>query len=164
MSAAAGPDLPAGYRLAAMCEEDVEEVARVERASFPSPWLAASFRHEVQRNPYARSYVVRDAAGRLAAYASVWTIDDQVLINNLAVAAEHRRRGLGGALLRHLLRVGREAGCREALLEVRPSNGPALRLYLRHGFRHAAIRRRYYSDGEDAWVLLRGIDRPADPP
>jgi ribosomal-protein-alanine N-acetyltransferase len=41
-------------------------------------------------------------------------------------------------------------------LEVRRSNGGAIRLYEAFGFRAAGVRRRYYQDnGEDALVMWR---------
>ncbi len=43
-------------------------------------------------------------------------------------------------------------------LEVRPGNGPALRLYGRHGFTFQGIRKGYYTDTrEDAVLLAREI-------
>jgi ribosomal protein S18 acetylase RimI-like enzyme len=49
------------------------------------------------------------------------------------------------------------------LLEVRPSNTPALRLYERKGFMRVGLRRRYYPahDGarEDAIVMIRRLDQ-----
>jgi [ribosomal protein S18]-alanine N-acetyltransferase len=41
-------------------------------------------------------------------------------------------------------------------LEVRRSNGPAIALYERFGFRGGGLRRRYYQDtGEDALIMWR---------
>ena len=41
-------------------------------------------------------------------------------------------------------------------LEVRQSNGAAIALYERFGFRSAGVRRRYYQDnGEDAIIMWR---------
>jgi ribosomal-protein-alanine N-acetyltransferase len=75
---------------------------------------------------------------------------------NVAVDPDHRRRGLGRALLEHLLaEVGEDAAM---TLEVRRTNASAMRLYERLGFRAAGIRRRYYQDnGEDALVMWRNL-------
>jgi HAD superfamily hydrolase (TIGR01509 family) len=66
---------------------------------------------------------------------------------SLAVAPEHRRRGLGRDLLEHALRRAKEAGHREVSLSVEPDNR-ALRLYERLGFERAGK-----SGG--AWTLIR---------
>lgn len=39
------------------------------------------------------------------------------------------------------------------LLEVRASNSPALALYTSLGFERVGLRKRYYSDGEDAVLM-----------
>ena len=52
----------------------------------------------------------------------------------LTVLAAYRRKGLGEALMRALLRSAATAGLREVWLAVRPDNAPALRLYERLGF------------------------------
>lgn len=70
-------------------------------------------------------------------------------ILNLAVAKEHRRRGLASALLAAAMRPGRW------FLEVRQSNRAARGFYGAAGFREAGIRRAYYiGPTEDAIVLV----------
>jgi ribosomal protein S18 acetylase RimI-like enzyme len=57
----------------------------------------------------------------------------------LTVLEAYRRKGIGEALLRALLRGAAEAGSlREVWLSVRPDNAPALGLYEKCGFAHKA--------------------------
>jgi ribosomal protein S18 acetylase RimI-like enzyme len=69
--------------------------------------------------------------------------------------------GLGAAILDWLVDDAGSRGARSMLLEVRPSNTPALRLYERKGFHRVGLRRRYYPahDGarEDAIVMVRRL-------
>ena len=56
-----------------------------------------------------------------------------------------------------LLKLARQQGAESALLEVRPSNRPAIDLYLSLGFSEAGLRRDYYPaerGREDALVLV----------
>jgi ribosomal-protein-alanine N-acetyltransferase len=49
-------------------------------------------------------------------------------------------------------------GIEKAILEVRRSNLPAIRLYERLGFEPAGVRKGYYQDtGEDALVYTRQV-------
>jgi ribosomal-protein-alanine N-acetyltransferase len=80
---------------------------------------------------------------------------------NIAVDPSFRRRGLAVALLEELfVRAGRD---RAYTLEVRTSNGPAIALYEKFGFRAAGVRKRYYQDtNEDALIMWRlGEQSPA---
>jgi ribosomal-protein-alanine N-acetyltransferase len=73
---------------------------------------------------------------------------------NVAVDPPERRGGVATLLLQELLeKAGHDA---PYTLEVRASNGPAIALYERFGFRAAGTRPRYYRDtGEDAMIMWR---------
>ena len=72
-------------------------------------------------------------------------------IENVVVAAESRRKGIGGELARRVLR---EAEGLPVLLEVRHSNTAARQLYQQLGFKEVGRRAGYYRDPtEDALVL-----------
>ena len=143
----------ADWELNVMSEEDLDQVLAIERDSFPTPWTRDNFRFEIRSNPFARNFVVRHGKSVLA-YACLWVVGDELKINNIAVRAVFRRRGLGGALLERVMELGRVEGCHEAELEVRPSNHVARRLYERHGFREVRKRKGYYRDTrEDAIVM-----------
>lgn len=62
-----------------------------------------------------------------------WVADDVPELG-LAVAAGHRGRGAGSALLAGLLDRTRSAGCRAVSLSVEDGNTAARALYERHGF------------------------------
>ena len=145
------------YEFREMTDADLAEVVELERSSFSTPWQLESFRHELHNNPYARNYVVRAPDASLAGYANIWLLEGELSINNLNVAPQHRGCRLGHRLLRHLLDAGRHGGCRSAVLEVRPSNAAALRLYRALRFRTLGRRPRYYGDGEDALILGRAL-------
>ena len=76
-------------------------------------------------------------------------------LENLAVAVEHRGKGIGASLLTEFKN---HALAKEGLalyLEVRESNQPARRLYEKFGFGQTGRRRRYYVDPVEDAVLYR---------
>jgi len=136
-----------------MTLEDIAGVQEVERASFPVPWPASAFRHELTQNRNARYVVAREGDG-IVAYAGLWLMVDEAHITTFAVLPDHRRRRIGERLLQRLFEIAEEVGAEWLTLEVRVSNIPAQRLYEKYGFRSAGVRRRYYSDNsEDALIL-----------
>ena len=139
-------------------DQDLDEIIAIEREAFDPPWLRAHFLYELHDNPYARNYVLRCTAGRILGYAFTWELEDELLINNIAVHRDSRRKGLGRLLISEILERGRRNGCRTARLDVRPSNRPAVELYSRLGFRVIGIRKGYYGNGrEDGWVMVRAL-------
>ena len=94
--------------------------------------------------------------GRLAGYLIVSRYVDAWHLMNIAVAPEHRRRGIARTLLDAPVRVTAGAGHRGYTLEVRVSNADAIRLYESLGFKTAGIRRGYYTDNrEDAMIMWK---------
>jgi ribosomal-protein-alanine N-acetyltransferase len=140
-----------------MTEGDLDAVVALERRSFPYPWSREAFQHELSRNAHARSFVVRHERQPVVAYACVWFLADQLMINTVAVAQEHRAKGLGRWLLAEMIQRSVAAGCREALLEVRPSNTAALQVYRRLGFGEQGVRPAYYRNGEDGLLMNKKI-------
>lgn len=69
----------------------------------------------------------------------------------LMVAASHRRRGIGRALLEQAVQWARQSGVRKIELHVFPHNEPAIRLYERFGFVQEGFRRAHYRR-EDGFV------------
>jgi ribosomal protein S18 acetylase RimI-like enzyme len=57
-----------------------------------------------------------------------------------AVVDEYQRLGIGAALLRHLILIGRMAGLRVFLADVMPDNSGMLRIFERSGLKYSATR------------------------
>jgi [ribosomal protein S18]-alanine N-acetyltransferase len=80
-------------------------------------------------------------------------LDREWEIENVAVAPDARRRGLGTRLVGEFLDLARREGAARILLEVRESNAAARALYEKWAFVETGRRRGYYSNPiEDAVV------------
>jgi len=152
---------PLRMRVEKMALEDVPDVHRIERASFPVPWPDYAFRQELQTNKLAHYLVVR-VLEETVAYGGLWMMVDEAHVTTFAVLPQWRRHGVGGRLMLEMVRLARELGARVLTLEVRLSNAPARSLYQRFGFRPVGVRPRYYSDnGEDALIMTtEALDDP----
>ena len=137
-----------------MTSGDVEAVAAIEKAVFPRPWSAESFRREVEKNVAAR-YLVAEKDGKVIGYAGAWVVLDECHITNIAVAESERGRGYGKKLVRALMQYASNLGAAWADLEVRVSNERAQHIYGEAGFVSIGKRKRYYEDnGEDAFLMV----------
>jgi len=80
---------------------------------------------------------------------------DEWEIENVVVAPERQRLGMGTKLIRDLLVRAHVGGATSVLLEVREANLPARRLYEKLGFSEAGRRRNYYQTPTEDALLLR---------
>ncbi len=86
---------------------------------------------------------------------------EEAEILSIAIDEKHRAQGLGRALLDLHLRRLAGMGARAVFLEVDEGNEPALRLYVRAGFRQVGQRSNYYPQPEArpaaALILCRDL-------
>ncbi len=141
------------YIIRRMTMADVDGVAAVEAATFPTPWSRDAFASEM-KNAAAR-YLVAEKDGKIIGYAGAWIIIDESHITNIAVLSDCRGQGIGRALTAGLMQYLSNLGADYATLEVRKSNTVAQNLYVSLGFIKLGVRKRYYEDnGEDALIMV----------
>ncbi len=73
----------------------------------------------------------------------------------LAVMRKSRRRGLGRTLMKVLYENCSSKGVDTIILEVRKSNKAAFVFYQREGFETFGEIKNFYSNGEDAWKMMK---------
>jgi ribosomal-protein-alanine N-acetyltransferase len=139
--------------------EHASGLAALHAAAFDAPWSAQAI-GEVLAGPGAFGLAVRDETG-LTGFILMRAIAGEAEILTLAVAPQHRRTGLGRALLAAGLARAALAGAEQAFLEVAHDNTVAIALYSSAGFVEAGRRRGYYgrADGAsaDALILSRAL-------
>lgn len=132
---------------------DLDAVAAIEAATFPTPWSKDSFRQELERNVAAR-YLVAEKDGRVIGYAGAWVILDESHITNIAIEESQRGSGYGRVLTQALMQYLANLGADYATLEVRKSNIRAQNLYKSLGFIQLGVRKRYYEDNQEDALLM----------
>lgn len=132
---------------------DLDAVMEIERCSFASPWTSGLFLHEMTVE-FSRQVVARHRrGGPIVGYACWWVVAGEVHVLTVAVHPRRRMRGIGRALVRHLLDDGAAAGARVAGLEVRADNRAAIAMYTACGFAAVGERRDYYGAGLHAVLM-----------
>jgi ribosomal-protein-alanine N-acetyltransferase len=134
---------------------DVDEVHALEQSVFPHPWSRANFADSLASGYDA--WVLRDADGVLIGYYLLMFAVDEAHLLDVAVAAQRQGQGLGRYLLDKIMARARGMGMESVLLEVRPSNERAVRVYKNYGFGEIGRRKGYYpahgGQREDAIVM-----------
>jgi ribosomal-protein-alanine N-acetyltransferase len=134
---------------------DLADVVAMERACYSDPWPASSFT-SLPTNERVFFVVARESqVGMLLGFAIAWHVVNEGELANLAVAPEHRRKGIGQALLDAVTTDALGRGTSELYLEVRESNSAARKLYRAAGFEEVGRRKRYYRRPEEDALILR---------
>lgn len=152
---------PEGIRFRSMSVDDIGAVHEIETQSFPTPWSQQAFYQELTNNTVAQ-YLIAEKGDRLVGYAGMWVMLDEAHVTNIAVRSELRGQKIGEQLLHRLIAVAVRLGAKRMTLEVRKSNEVAQNLYQKFGFRAAGVRKKYYSDKEDAILMWADLPERAE--
>lgn len=148
-------------------EEDLLAVMNINRICLPENYTYGFF--ETILHSYPKSFLVAEVDGQIAGY--IMCRVERVLsrfqrfkickaghVISIAVLPEYRRMGIASSLLKNAMKVLIEVyDCSEVFLEVRVSNTPAITLYEKLGFIKVDRIKKYYIDGEDAYLMAREL-------
>ncbi len=131
--------------------DDASILAEISKASMTSAWREKDFSDAMASDLAVCLTALAD--DEIAGYVVMYHAADEGEIPSVAVHEDHRRSGIGHALLTDLFARARTLGLTRIFLEVRASNAPAIALYEKHGFLCAGERKRFYTDPvEDALI------------
>lgn len=134
--------------------EDILAVSRLEEECFTGERWSYQTLVSCFENP--RFYgLVAEEGGEVTAYGGITVVEEDADLENILVAENYRRGGVGTEILVRLLAEAAARGAEKVFLEVRVSNVPAMKLYLNNGFVGVHARTRYYSDNEDCLVMRK---------
>jgi ribosomal-protein-alanine N-acetyltransferase len=152
---------PGSLTFESMTPADVDDVAGIEEASFPTPYTARMFHDDLRAGQPACWWVIRHDDARsdrgrapIVAYAGYYLRRDRAHLAKIATHPAWRRRRLGEGLLLNTLLAARGQGADSVTLEVRDGNTTAQRFYVKWGFVQLRRFEGYYEDtGEDGLIL-----------
>jgi [ribosomal protein S18]-alanine N-acetyltransferase len=146
-----------------MIRSDLPGVASIERAAFGrEAWPLYAFKDLLAafaqaKPPRGAMWVAADAkTGDIFGYAGVEVsaLWGEMDIINIAVAAEHRRRGIGRLFIERIVSLCRRRGVPLLWLRVRASNRGARKFYRLMGFRERGRFQGYYEDPDESAVIM----------
>lgn len=135
-------------------KKDIELIVKYENKYFHNFTTYEKIIDDIN-NPLNQYYVL--VGDQVYGYVFIMIDEDKVQINSLVVIEEFRNKGYGKVIMETLLTKLKEIQVKEITLEVRPSNIFAIKLYNGFGFRQVAIRKNYYNNGEDAFLMYKNL-------
>ena len=141
----------------AMCELDLDQIMPIEQRAYPYYWSRGIFCDCLRVGYYCQ---VLELDGLIVGYAIMSKGVGESHLLNLCIDPDMQGQGLGRLMLDYLIEAAQRMHSEMLLLEVRPSNMAAIRLYDKAGFNTVGNRNNYYPDGdgrEDALILAKTL-------
>lgn len=145
------------FSIRKMTDQDVPEVMLVENRIYEFPWTERNFLDSIRAGYHMHCMFLDE---QLAGYIVMMSVVDEYHLLNISIRAELQGYGHGRHLLQWGMTQARLAGATGMLLEVRPSNVGAKKLYDSTGFKLIGVRKNYYpshNGREDALVMLKKL-------
>ena len=136
-------------------EKDLQSLCEMEARCFADPWTKAMLADCLKYPIYHT--VLAEEGGQVCGYGCLIAVFEDAEIANIAVDIPFRGQGIGAKLLLAMHEKAKALGARQSLLEVRVSNAPAIALYEKFGYERYGVRKNYYADGEDAFVMKTNL-------
>ncbi len=154
------------YKLRKFVPSDLETVTQINQTCLPENYTDFFFIDLARR--FGETFIVAEENGMVVGYImcrievglsnfGLGGIIKKGHIVSVAVMPEHRRKGIGEALVMKATEGLRSYGAKQLYLEVRKTNEEAIRLYKKLGLDVTRTIRGYYADGEDAFVMTKKL-------
>ena len=152
------PAPPTNYEIKALTEDNLKEVLLLNLRCFKrgENYTKYTFRYLLTA-PNILSYKLITAEKQMVGFVFISVNNEIGHITTIGIAPEHRRRGLGEKLLDHIENTLRKKDVSSIYLEVRVSNSPAQKMYLKYGYEIIQKVTRYYHNGEDAYLMSKNL-------
>jgi ribosomal-protein-alanine N-acetyltransferase len=128
-------------------EGDLGDVWEIENLSFEYPYPPYFFYEYINK-----LFFVMEENGKVVGY--IIGDEEKGMIISIAVHPEYRKKGYGKKMMEHIFKFMKG----EIFLQVRKSNKGAIKFYEKMGFKKKGEIKKYYFDGEDAYIMVRKID------
>jgi len=140
-----------------MTENDLDDVARIEKQSTVFPWTHKHFEDCLKAGHQA--WVLCDRQKSIISFVIVQKVVDELHLLNICVQRQHQGQGLGKRMLEHIIDYAQQLESVLIVLEVRRSNTKAQSLYIQAGFNEMSVRQNYYpaEEGREDAILM-GLD------
>lgn len=159
-----------------MQPSDMRAVMALEAISHSHPWTQGNFLDSLTAGHWA--YCIRPGAGTSTAddgsasaanvpnlwgYCILYPAVDELHLLNITIDPALRRNGIGSRVMQAVEGIASQQRMSRIILEVRPSNIPAVKLYEHMGYTIIGLRREYYpadaatGKREDAGVMAKSI-------
>lgn len=132
---------------------DLKQMKNTLYSDFDNFWSYNVLKQELENEN--TTYVIAKENSDVVGFAGISICLDEATLNNIVVKKSCRGRGIGGELLESLIDICGDLNVKTFTLEVDVSNEPAIHLYEKFGFKNLGIRKKYYNNSRDAYIMTK---------
>lgn len=137
-------------------KQHITAAAELEAACLDTAWSAAQIDNAADREDAL--YLAATEGDELCAVASCVFSAFEAMVENVATAEKHRKRGYAAELMKLIEAEARRRDLEQISLEVASRNSAAIALYTKAGFTVAGLRKGFYRrQNDDALVMIKEI-------
>ena len=136
-----------------MTLQDLEDMKDTLYSDFDNFWSYNVLKQELENKN--TTYIVAKENDEIIGFAGIMICLDEATLNNIVVKKSFRNKGIGGELLEALIELCSEMSIHSFTLEVNVNNIPAIKLYEKFGFKNLGIRKKYYNNATDAYIMTK---------
>lgn len=134
-----------------MTIDDLDSIKNILETDFDNFWSYNILKEELN-NPRSY-YIIAKKNEEILGFAGIINTVDQYEITNIVVKKNYRKKGVGTLLLNNLIEFVKKNKPEKIYLEVNCNNKSAIALYKKHGFIECGLRKKYYSNTDDAILM-----------
>jgi len=136
--------------------KDIDKLLFIENKCFVAPWNKDNFLYELQENPVS-CLLKLEYNGELIGFVDYWITFDSATIAQIAVLPEYRRNHFASLLMDDVISDCYAKKVIAITLEVRTHNTGAIAFYTKYGFKNVLTKQRYYTNGDDAFYMIKEV-------
>ena len=136
-----------------MTLKDLENMKDTLYSDFDIFWSYNVLKQELENENTI--YIIAKDKDEVVGFAGISICLDEATLNNIVVKKTRRGHGLGGELLESLIDICSDRNLKSFTLEVNTKNEPAIHLYEKFGFKNLGIRKKYYNNTQDAYIMTK---------
>lgn len=132
---------------------DLEQMKNTLYSDFDNFWSYNVLKQELENEN--TTYIIAKEKEEVVGFAGISVCIDEATLNNIVVKKSCRGRGIGGELLESLIDICSDLNLKTITLEVNTTNEHAICLYTKFGFKNLGIRKKYYNNTQDAYIMTK---------
>ncbi len=140
-------------------EKEIEEIIKIQEKCFKNlQKFSKNFLFNLWQQ-FPEGFLIAKDKEKIFGYGILKKEKENGLIFSLAVLPERQNQGIGKEILRKLIELAKEKKLKKIYLHTAERNFKAIAFYQKFGFNIIKLKEKFYSTGENAYLMELEIEK-----